>query len=216
MNTKKIILAICVVVLVIVIMLVKQNYYFVKPPADTKEESNISIGKPYKIVWTEDIIDSITNEKISVLQIDKNFINRAPENVNALLALYGYGYSNGCGWEGNPNQDRSNLKCSLNTALNLGYQCSDKQITLLQKYFHNEMVSKNSCPTTPSTATIQNILNEITLTQINKNIFMVQYKVLPFNARNMVGTSDSKTEKATIISGVDTFEFINSSFIRVK
>ena len=216
MNNKKTILAVCAVVLIIVITLVKQNYNFIKPLADTKEENEISIGQPYRIVWTEDVTDPKTNEKIPTLQIDENFISKAPENVKALLALYGYGYSNECDWEGNPNQDRSNLKCRLTTALNLGYQCSDKQITLLQKYFHNEMISKNSCPTTPNTATIQNILKEIILTQTSKNIFKIQFKVLPFNAREMVGTSESKIKNVPLIEGVDNFEFTVDGFVRAK
>ena len=73
-----------------------------------------------------------------------------------------------CWWDGETNNDRTNLDCKIITALGLGYQCSDEHLLFLRKWFSTdkEVLSKletSNCPTTPYTATSQNTFDEIKL-----------------------------------------------------
>jgi len=105
------------------------------------------------------------------LTINSRVKNLKPE-LQALLSSYGYAYGNECYWDGDPAEDRSNLKCALNTALGLGYQCSGDQIALLEKYFDPEDLITSygdssdflsHCGTMPAGSTRQSALAHLSL-----------------------------------------------------
>jgi hypothetical protein len=71
-------------------------------------------------------------------------------------------------WDGEYKSDRSNLKCKILNALDLGYQCSQTHLGFLKKWFRiDEKVLKRleDCSTIPSTSTVQNTFDKIQITQ---------------------------------------------------
>lgn len=102
-----------------------------------------------------------------------------------------------CWWDGEAKEDSSNLKCRILTALNLGYQCSDKHLGFLRKMFKNdakvlEELALENCPTTPHGATSQNAFEEITLT-VKGNKILVFFKASGINLREEQSWSWSET-----------------------
>lgn len=72
-----------------------------------------------------------------------------------------------CEWDGEANEEFSNLKCRALTALDLGYQCSDQHLGFLQNWFRNDqdvLARLASCPRVPFTASSQQTFNEVYLT----------------------------------------------------
>ena len=165
----------------------------------------LTYGKTYKVVWTEDVYDSKYKVNFPRLKIDTEFINKAPENIKALLALYGYSFGNECDWDGKYTDQRDNLKCTLNTALGVGYQCSSTQFALLDKYFSADEIA--GCSTEPWGSTLQSSLIEINITQNDKETFTVLYKFADINVRESSYVEEDK---------IDKFSFIGESFIRIK
>jgi len=101
-----------------------------------------------------------------------------------------------CSWDGNYTENRSNLKCEILTALNLGYQCSDSHLGFLKQWFKNDstaMKELEACPTTPNTATIQESFNEIILTTKGNEI-SVFFKASGINLREQRSWSWSETD----------------------
>ena len=218
MNKKQRILVVVsgIIVIVGVAIIAIQNFKTVQPVEKNTETNHLVYGQPYKVVWRENVYDPAFKEEISKLKVNQEFINKAPENVKAIIALYGYNYGNECEWDGKPTDKRDNLKCTVNAAVGVGYQCSDVQLELLQKYFPNEGNAKNTCATTPNSATFQDILDEVIIIQTKKDTFEIQYKHSPFNAREMLGGGPSEIKPLVSISVVDMFQFMNDYFTRIK
>ena len=78
-----------------------------------------------------------------------------------------------CDWDGERKNEGINLKCKALTALNLGYQCSEKHLGFLRKWFATDSKSLKelgNCPTVPFTAASQNTFDYINLKVIGNKI----------------------------------------------
>lgn len=150
-----------------------------------------------KFLWRANEFDEEIQDSVSVIQINEEFCKRISESEKAALGLVATFIGSECNWDGEAKEDRSNLKCKILTALNLGYQCSEKHLDFLQKWFKNDkkVLAKlqENCPTIPFTATVQETFDEIVLTTKGNSI-SVFFRASGVNLREMRSWSWSETD----------------------
>jgi hypothetical protein len=173
-------------------------------------ENKIKLNdKTVKFLWRDDKYDEELKDTFNSIFINEDFCKNMTDPERAALGYVATFIGNECWWDGEANDDRSNLKCKILTALNLGYQCSDKHLGFLRKWFKDDKKSLEelgNCPTTPYTATIQDTFDEITLT-VKGNIISVFFKANGVNTRE--GDSWSWTE-------TDHFQFDGNNIKLIK
>lgn len=150
--------------------------------------------KTVKFLWRADKYDEALKDTFNSIFIDEDFCKTITDAERAAIGYVATFIGNECWWDGEANDDRSNLKCKILTALNLGYQCSDKHLGFLRQWFKDDKKSLKElegCPTTPYTSTIQDTFDEISLT-VKKNKISVFFKASGVNTRE--GKSWSWTE----------------------
>lgn len=114
--------------------------------------------KTVKFLW---------RDSSAAIMINQDYCKIISDSERAALGYVATFIGNECEWDGVPTKDRSNLKCEILTALNLGYQCSEQHLGFLQQWFKNDttvLKELEACPTTPNTSTIQDTFDEIILT----------------------------------------------------
>jgi len=150
--------------------------------------------KTVKFLWCADKYDEALKDTFNSIFIDEDFCKTITDPERAALGYVATFIGNECWWDDEANDDRSNLKCKILTAINLGYQCSDKHLGFLRQWFKDDKKSieeLENCPTTPYTSTIQDTFEEITLT-VKGNKISVFFKANGVNFRE--GDSWSWTE----------------------
>jgi len=145
------------------------------------------IDKSVKFLWRDMKFDSTLNRTLNSIIINQEYIKTMTDAEKAAIGYVATFIGNECWWNGEANDNRSNLDCKIITALGLGYQCSDTHLGFLRKWFSNDKkvlseLEKGNCPTTPDTATIQDTFNEIELT-IKNDTIIVYYEVCGMNMR---------------------------------
>src|SRR5690606_1883677 len=142
-------------------------------------------NKEIKFLWRETIYDKQLEAEINTIVLNEEYIRNITEPEKAVLAYIATFIGNACEWDGRANNDRSNLKCKILWALDLGYQCSHKHLDFRRFWFRNEEEIKKelmNCPTTPDGATVQDTFDEINLA-VDENRIAVSFKVSGFNLR---------------------------------
>lgn len=160
--------------------------------SDKNEAANSDTLSKTSEIITEKTI-SLTDKTVKFLWRDSNnsiVINHefcktisAPEK--AALGYVATFIGNECWWDGDYTDKRDHLKCEILTALDLGYQCSDKHLGFLKQWFKNDQAALNeleACPTIPNTSTIQDTFDEIILTTKGNEI-IVFFKANGLNMR---------------------------------
>ena len=167
----------------------------VSKTVDNTSVTNFQLtDKTVKFLWRADRYDEALKDTVNSIFINEDFCKTITNPERAALGYVATFIGNECWWDGEANDERSNLKCKILTALNLGYQCSDKHLGFLRQWFKNDNKSikeLENCPTTPYTSTIQDTFDEITLT-VKENKISVFFKASGVNTRE--GKSWSWTE----------------------
>lgn len=151
-----------------------------------------------RFLWRENRYNEEAKQEISTLIIDESFCKTISKQEKAALGYVATFIGNECDWDGAVNADRSNLKCKIVTALNLGYQCSDSHLGFLKQWFSEDktiLEKLEICPTMPETATIQTTFDEIELLNnvVTKTI-TITYKVTGINIRESKSWSYTQTD----------------------
>jgi len=144
-------------------------------------------NKEIKFLWRAEKFDAASNQNINSIFINKSFINSMSNQEKAALGYVATFIGNECSWDEEVNENSNNLKCEILTALDLGYQCSEKHLGFLQNWFSKDTVALKKigkCQIMPNTATIQTAFDEILIftDQENKTI-TVNYKTHGVNIR---------------------------------
>lgn len=166
-------------------------------------------NKKVKFLWREMRYVEDLDSEFNVITLDEEYIKTISEPEKAALAYLATSIGNECEWDGKANENRSNLKCKILWALDLGYQCSPKHLDFLRFWFrNNEDILKEleNCPTTPDGATVQDTFDEIDL-EIKDNKITTFFKASGINMREE--KSWSWTEK-------HFFEFKDNELILIK
>ena len=163
-----------------------------KPSVITDSTSCFTAPKTYslkdktiKFLWCVKKQNESRRDSTNTIVINEEFCKTITDPERAALGYVATFIGNECWWDGNANDDRSNLKCKILTSLNLGYQCSDKHLGFLRQWFKNDKTVLEElidCPTTPYTSTIQDTFDEITLTSKGDTI-RVWFKANGVNMR---------------------------------
>lgn len=144
-------------------------------------------NKPVKFLWRAEKDDVVLDQSYNDMVINESFCNSISNQEKAALGYVATFIGNACNWDGEVNEDRSNLKCKILTALNLGYQCSNTHLGFLKHWFSQDekaLKKLEVCVTMPETATVQTTFNEISLvTDEDKHTITVKYKVQGVNMR---------------------------------
>lgn len=155
------------------------NKYFqeTNPSKITSTQVVTQTNKTVKFLW-RDINGTMV--------INQDYCKTITDSEKAALGYVATFIGNECEWDGVPTKDRSNLKCEILTALNLGYQCSEQHLGFLQQWFKTDtavLKKLKICPTTPNTSTIQETFDEIILTTKGNEI-SVFFKASVINLRD--------------------------------
>lgn len=167
--------------------------------------------KPVKFLWRAEKSDEETNQKFNSIVINESYVNTITNQEKAALGFVATFIGNECMWDGNFNEERSNLKCKILTALNLGYQCSDTHFGFLKRWFSKDNMALKKleiCVTIPESATVQSTFDEILIftDKANKTI-KVNYKAHRINIR------ESKLWRWT---QADTFEYTSENITLIN
>ncbi|MBV6881260.1 hypothetical protein NG800_015200 [Epilithonimonas ginsengisoli] len=141
--------------------------------------------KKTKFLWRETQYDKDLKTNINHIILNENYIKTISEHEKVALAYVATFIGNECRWDGDANENRSNMKCKILGALDLGYQCSQKHLSLLRFWFRNDneiLKELENCPTTPDGATIQETFDEINL-ETSGNKIIVSFKASGINMR---------------------------------
>lgn len=152
--------------------------------------------KTVKFLWRADKYDEALKDTFNSIFIDEEFCKTITDPERAALGYVATFIGNECWWDGEANDDRSNLKCKILSALNLGHQCSDKHLGFLRQWFKDDKKSLKeleNCPTIPYTSTIQDTFDEITLT-VKGNKISVFFKANGVNTREGDSWSWAETD----------------------
>jgi hypothetical protein len=148
-------------------------------------------------MWRDMKYDSTLNDSFSSIFLNKDHIRTMTNQEKAAVGYVSTFIGNECWWDGEANDDRSNLDCKIITALGLGYQCSESHLGFLRKWFSTdkEILSElegSNCPTTPYTATIQNTFSKIVIST-NEDSISVYYEASAVNIRKQESWEWSET-----------------------
>ena len=166
-------------------------------------------NKQVKFLWRETRYNEALKTDINSIILNEAYIKGMSEAERAALAFVATKIGNECEWDGEVNEDRSNLKCKILWALDLGYQCSTKHLGYIKLWFRNDdevLKQLERCPTTPDGATVQSTFDEIDL-EVKGNEIIISFKAKGFNLRE--GESWTWTEK-------QFFEWNKNELIRTK
>lgn len=153
--------------------------------SENEETNSILTDKTVKFLWRADKYDEELDRTFNSIFIDEELSKTLSDPERAALGYVATFIGSECDWDGDFKEDRSNLKCMVLSALDLGYQCSDQHLGFLREMFKNdsgvldELKSEN-CPTVPYTASNQNTFDEITLT-VKENTISVFFKANGIN-----------------------------------
>ena len=182
-------------------------------PDTTQPVNNTdSIGlqdRSVKFLWREDQVMEEYDATVSTIVLDEAYVDRISDPEKAALGYVATFIGNECAWDGKATASRSNLKCKILTALNLGYQCSDTHLGFLRKWFRDDstvLKKLESCPTIPDGATSQETFDRIDVTVADGKI-AIAYEVTGINTRE----GKQWTWKAT-----DLFIYQNNGLKLVK
>ena len=172
--------------------------------------------KSVKFLWRADKYDEELKDTFNSIFINEEYCKTITDPERAALGYVATFIGNECWWNGEANDERSNLKCKILTALNLGYQCSDKHLGFLRQWFKDDkkaLAELENCPTIPYTSTIQDTFDEITL-KVNGNEISIFFKANGVNTRE--GNSWSWTETDYFQVDNDNIKLIKQDKSKVK
>lgn len=169
-----------------------------------------------KILWREVQYDQQLKDTVNTIIINESYCNTLPPAARAALGYVATFNGSECQWDGETKEDRSNLKCKLLTALNLGYQCSERHLGFLRHWFReDESVLKTlqNCPTVPFTATSQNTFDEIKMI-IKGNNILVWFSANAVNLREHENWSWTERDHFRVDKDKLTLEKIDKSKLK--
>jgi hypothetical protein len=142
-----------------------------------------------KILWLEKQFDPEFNAEVKVIRLNQTYFDKIDEAEKAVIGYYATFHGNECWWENDkPNDDRSNLRCKIIDALQLGYQCSDMQLDFLKKWFRTQpalVQELDHCPTIPTTSTQQDSFEEI-IVERKIDVFTIRFTICAENLRDKI------------------------------
>ncbi len=163
------------------------------------------VNKTVKFLWRENKYDESLKDTFNSIVINQDYCQTISNPEKAALGYVATFIGNECNWDGEYKEDRSNLKCKILTALNLGYQCSENHLGFLRKQFKNDakvldQLKSEACPTTPDGATIQETFDAITLS-VKGDLIIVYFEASGVNTRESDSWTWNETDHFKVTDG---------------
>jgi hypothetical protein len=172
--------------------------------------------KTVKFLWREDKYDEALKDTFNTIIINEELCKTLTDPERAALGFVVTFIGSECNWDGEAKDDFSNLKCKTLTSLNLGYQCSDRHLGFLRRWFRNDskcLKELKDCPTVPYTASSQSTFDFINL-KVKSNIISVEFGANGVNMR--MGETWSWTETDLFQLDKDNIHLIKKDESKVK
>jgi len=130
-----------------------------------------------------DTIENNENEFGTSIWIDSEIIKKLPPSEKAVLAYISSIVGNECKQVGTFEEnfvgtEEYHLRCSLTSALGLGYQCEETHLEFLRNWFREDSLTLEEieyCYMIPWTATIQTRINQLKLAKQEDKIYVFLY-----------------------------------------
>lgn len=138
-----------------------------------------------RFLWREKRFLEAYDATVSTIVLDTAYAGTLTDPEKAALGYVATFIGNECAWDGKATPTRSNLKCKILTALNLGYQCSGTHLGFLRHWFRGDSTALKkleNCPTIPDGATAQETFDHIDVT-VAGNEIIVAYAVTGINTQ---------------------------------
>lgn len=130
-------------------------------PDDESKVSNSQVDEfalndtTFNFLWWETRYDPSKQDSNHSISLNQEYLNNMTDQEKAAIGYLATFIGNECWWDGEANEDRSNLDCTIISALGLGYQCSDTHLGYLRKWFLNDEkvlseLQKTTCPPYPT------------------------------------------------------------------
>lgn len=160
-------------------------------------------NKSLTFLWRDAKYDPVLKDTFDAIFINEESLKTMADAEKAALGYVATFIGSECEWDGEANEDRSNLDCKVITALGLGYQCSKEHLEFLQKWFvEDEQIlselQESNCPTVPNTATSQTTFDGIQLTT-KQDTIIVAYKASGINLREQSSWEWSASDHFVLI-----------------
>lgn len=184
---------------------------------NTNSQRSNTDNIPVNIMWRAMQYDSILNDSLNTIVLNEAYLKKISPQEKAAIAYVATFIGNDCEWDGKANEDMSNLNCTIIKALDLGYQCSDKHLGYLQKWFSKDTkvlseIEKSNCPTIPFTASIQESFDNISISTKRDSI-SIYYDVSGVNSRE--NQQWERSEIAYFIASKDKVKLIKKETSKV-
>jgi hypothetical protein len=176
--------------------------------------NNDSASQQDKVIIRDTTVHFLWLDSAQYVVINEDYCNVIPDVARAALGYVSYNICSECRWDGEYTDDRGNLKCKIQAALNLGYQCSDKQRGFLRSWFRNDTAvikELEFCGTEPWGATIGTGFNDIKLA-IKSDTLTVLYKYYAYNSRE--GYLVNLEKEDIFIFGKDYISLVKSNELK--
>lgn len=138
-------------------------------------------NKKVRFLWRE----TDSGDHLNKIKLNTDYLKSVSEPEKAVLAYVACFVGNECEWDGERNEKANNLNCKIISSLNLGYQCSDKHLDYIRRWFKNDLnVLKDleNCSITPDGATVQSTFKEINV-EVNEQKIIVLFKATGLNLK---------------------------------
>ena len=115
-----------------------------------------------KVIWREDVLDKDLKEKVNSIKLNENYFANISDPEKAVLGYLASTIGNECYSDGS----KSNIKCKILSALNLGYQCSEANKTFLRGWFKDnpQILSRiENCKPKPTSPVVEKTFDEVTV-----------------------------------------------------
>lgn len=160
--------------------------------------------------------DATIKDSLNTIVLNEAYCKTITDPEKAALAYVATFVGNECSWDGQATPERTNLKCKILSALDLGYQCSNTHLGFLKYWFNKDntvLTELQNCPTTPDGATIQDSFENISIMTKGNNID-ITYTVQAINIRE--GKSWTWTETDQFWFNTDHLQLIKKDKSAVK
>lgn len=127
------------------------------------------------------------------------YLKEAPEPIKAILAYYAYQAGTGC----EKSDSNNSVRCQLTTDLGLGDQCSNRHISMLNRWFAKDNMgedypfAESSCYSVPEGATVSQKITAIDIIREQNNV-VVTYDISGWNNREERGWNERSRDIFTI------------------
>jgi hypothetical protein len=189
----------------------------VSKTSETSSSKNFTLtDKEMKFLWREYKYDEALKDTFNTIIINEELCKTLTDPERAALGYVVTFIGSECNWDGEAKDDFGNLKCKTLSALNLGYQCSDKHLGFLRQWLRNDSKSLKvleDCPTVPYTASSQETFDFINL-KVKDNKISVEFGANGVNMR--MGESWSWKEADHFQFDTDNIKLIKKDVSKIK